>query len=109
MIRPRSSAQRKRLALIGAIVLISLPFSDFTYTNRSVGRAQAAEPVVDLTRAVIVTPANLTPPEGKAITMLVEEVEKRTQIRWPRTESWPADSTPVIAVGPAAALKSFAS
>lgn len=39
--------------------------------------------------------------------MLVEEVEKRTQIRWLQSDSWPADSTPVIAVGTVAALDGF--
>jgi hypothetical protein len=39
--------------------------------------------------------------------MLQEEVEKRTQIRWPETNSWPADKT-VVAVGPLSKLKQFA-
>ncbi len=40
--------------------------------------------------------------------MLLSEVERRTQIRWPLAHSWPEASTPVIAVGPASALPSFA-
>lgn len=63
---------------------------------------------LDLREAVIVCPANLTKPEGKALDLLVEEVEKRTRIRWERTHAWPADSTPVIAVGPATHLSGFA-
>jgi hypothetical protein len=69
-------------------------------------RAQAAE--LDLGKAVVVAPADLSRQEAKAVTLLVEEVQKRTQIRWEVSHSWPADSTAVIAVGPAASLKSFA-
>jgi len=71
-----------------------------------IGNAQAAQ--LDLTRAAVVSPPNLSGPEKKAVAMLIEEVEKRTQIRWQQLQSWPSDSTPVIAVGPASALKSFA-
>jgi hypothetical protein len=42
-----------------------------------------ALPALDLTRATIVAPASLTAREKKAVTMLVEETEKRSQIRWP--------------------------
>jgi len=64
--------------------------------------------MIDLTQAVVITPPNLTGPESKAVTMLIEEVEKRTQIRWEHTSSWPAGATPVIALGPVSALKTFA-
>jgi len=41
---------------------------------------------LDLAKAVIVTPGKLSGPEKKAVTMLVEEVEKRSQIRWERAQ-----------------------
>src|SRR5436190_5417413 len=63
---------------------------------------------LDLGKAVVVSPENLSGPERKAVTMLVEEVGKRTQIRWERASSWPSSSTPVIAVGPVSALPAFA-
>jgi hypothetical protein len=63
---------------------------------------------LDLSNAVVVSPLNLRGPEKKAVMMLVEEVEKRTQIRWRTTPSWPADATPVVAAGPASALNEFA-
>lgn len=62
------------------------------------GRAQAGD--LDLKSAVIVTPPDLTRQESKAITLLIEEVEKRTLVRWQETHSWPAESVPVIAIGP---------
>ncbi|MBU6402207.1 MAG: hypothetical protein KGS61_17955, partial [Verrucomicrobia bacterium] len=61
----------------------------------------------DLSRATLVTPPNLSAPERKAITMLVEEVEKRSRVRWPIAQAWPAAPTPVVAVGPASALRDF--
>ncbi len=48
----------------------------------------------DLTKAVVVAPKDLSPREQKAVTMLVDEVEKRTGVRWgvvpdkPASESW---------------------
>jgi len=62
---------------------------------------------LDLGKAVVVSPPNLSGPGKKAVTVLVEEVEKRTQIRLQTSNVWPAESTPVIAVGPAAALRAF--
>jgi hypothetical protein len=38
---------------------------------------------LDLSRAVVTTPASLSGQEKKAADLLVEEVEKRTSIRWP--------------------------
>jgi hypothetical protein len=58
---------------------------------------------------VIVTPPGLSKPETKAVTMLVEEVEKRTQVRWRRADAWPDGPNPVVAVGPAPALQKLAS
>ena len=63
---------------------------------------------LDLRQAVIVAPAGLSRSERKAVDMLVDEVRKRTLVRWPIARSWPADSVPVVAVGPAASLKAFA-
>jgi len=37
--------------------------------------------------------------------MLVEEVEKRTNVRWPQMSTWPATNAPVIAVGLRSALR----
>jgi hypothetical protein len=71
------------------------------------GQAQAGA-ALDLSKAVIVRPANLSKSEAKALDLLVEEVQKRTWIRWPVVQTWPGESVPVIAVGPAAQLEAFA-
>lgn len=73
--------------------------------------ARAAQPepaMLDLTRAVVVTPPGLTGPEEQAVIMLVEEVEERSGVRWRRAGAWPDDGSPVVAVGPAASLPGFA-
>src|SRR6185295_17482308 len=63
---------------------------------------------LDLKNAVVVSPPNLSSPEKKAVTMLVEEVEKRTHVLWPVTTVWPASNAPVILVGNKVALETFA-
>ncbi len=63
---------------------------------------------LDLSCAVVVSPPGLTGPERKAVLLLLDEVEKRSQIRLPQQTSWPTSSVPVIAVGQAQALKALA-
>lgn len=54
---------------------------------------------MNLSNALVVAPATLSGPERKAVQMLVEEVEKRTQIRWPVEEAAPrAVGRPTIAI-----------
>lgn len=65
-------------------------------------------PELDFSRAVVITPKQLSGPADRAVTMLIEEAEKRTGIRWARVESWPDPATPVIAVGAIADTKGFA-
>jgi hypothetical protein len=42
---------------------------------------------IDLTRAVVVAPADFSGPERKAVEMLIEEIERRTQLRLERKAS----------------------
>ena len=60
--------------------------------------ACAAEADLDLTRAVVVAPASFSARENKAVLMLIEEIEKRTQIRLTRSVAPPTDSTPSIQI-----------
>src|SRR5437588_6599509 len=64
--------------------------------------------MVDLTRAIVVHPADFSPPENKAIQMLVEETEKRSRIMWPTRSSWPQTNVPVIAICTRNQLHDFA-
>ena len=63
---------------------------------------------LDLSRAVVVAPADLSSREAKAVDMLVDEVHKRTQIQLNVITAWPGNGRPAIAVGPAASTKKFA-
>lgn len=64
--------------------------------------------MIDLSTAVLATPPDLTARERKAVVMLLEEVEKRTRLRWPVQSDWPGGGAAVVAVGPATLLRSFA-
>ncbi len=69
----------------------------------------ATEPSwVDLTRAAIVVPGNLTIQERTAVRVLVEEIEKRTSVHLPVSAQWPAENIPAIAVGPLATSAKWA-
>ena len=63
---------------------------------------------LDLSQAVVLSPAEAAPVERKAAVMLVEEVEKRTQLRWPIASAAPATNLPVIVVGQAAWVRAWA-
>jgi hypothetical protein len=65
----------------------------------------AAGGILDLKEAVVLAPDSLSASEKKAVIMLLDEVQKRTQIRWTTATQWPADARAVIAVGQAAALR----
>lgn len=69
-----------------------------------VAHAAAAQPadvsLLDFSRATIVAPSTSDVVERTAIRVLVEEVQKRTAVRLPVSAEWPANSVPVIAVGP---------
>lgn len=56
---------------------------------------------LDLARAVVVTPPGLSAREQKAVQVLVEEVERRTQIRWPLAERAPQTGMARIVASPA--------
>ena len=78
------------------------------HVTAAVTRPQTAPDPLDFTNAVVVSPSGLSGPEEKAVVMLIEEVEKRTRVRWQRTDAWPAPGRPVIAAGHATALKRLA-
>jgi hypothetical protein len=63
-----------------------------------VAASRADEGALDLSHAVVHTIGKLSGPEEKAVAMLIEEVEKRSQIRWQRVEQRP-DNRIVISVG----------
>ncbi len=83
---------------------IAAVIAGFVGSLVSIGRcAKAAEPAsatIDLTRAVIVVPSDASAREKKAVAMLVDEVEKRSQIRWQvAAESPKTDGAAFVVVG----------
>ena len=96
----RSSVLR-RGAPAALILLLGM-----TWTAPSVAHRQAPPPtagdssLIDISQATVVTPAKLSLQERTAVRVLIEEVQKRTNVRMPVATTWPADSVPVIAVGP---------
>jgi len=63
--------------------------------------------MLDLSRAVVVTPPALAGPERKAVELLVEDVARRSGIRCKVLSHWPAEPVPVVAVGSSSAAKAF--
>lgn len=61
------------------------------------GDAGAAS--LDLSRAIVVEAPRPSSLERQAATLLIEEVERRTGIRWERQSTWPEHGTAVIALG----------
>jgi hypothetical protein len=73
-------------------------------------RPQSARPPansgeIDFHDAVVVAPDILSRRERKAVQVLVEEVEKRTEFRWPVFERLAASTQPAIVVGSSDDLK----
>ena len=77
-----------RTLVVSYLLAGGLSSSAFAQTNST----------LDLTRAVVVAPANFSGPENKAVQMLIEEVEQRSQVRWTRVSQAPGDNAPVITV-----------
>ncbi len=63
---------------------------------------------LDFTNSVIVTPQKLGKLENKAITVLQEEIQKRTGIQLNTATKWPKNQQTVIAIGQAEQMKDFA-
>ena len=70
--------------------------------------ADPARPALDLSHVIIVSAGDSPAPERKAVQMLIEETAKRTRLRWARQTSWPTNDVPVIVLGNAKSLQSFA-
>ncbi|HEX5482724.1 MAG TPA: hypothetical protein VFZ08_08890 [Terriglobia bacterium] len=63
--------------------------------------------LLDLTNAVVVTPERLSRREQRAVSMLVDEVGKRTGICWRITHSWPGSPAETIVIGSQKEISEF--
>ena len=93
----KASLPKRRFALTAISTLLVL--LSFLHAGDSAS-GQIPSARVDLSQAVIVTATSIPVQEEKAVTMLIEEVEKRTQIHLERVTAIPAGTTrPIIAIG----------
>jgi len=69
------------------------------------GARPQAGSALDLGNAIVVAPRASSRREQKAVQVLVEEVEKRTTVRWPVVERWKAGAAAAVFVGSQEALK----
>lgn len=68
------------------------------------GGAAESGRMLDFSDAIVFAPPGLSRRERKAVQILIEEVERRTEIRWRLTESWPDSAPARVIVAPARAL-----
>lgn len=105
----RSSSALRRAAPAALILLLGITSTAPSVAQRQPSPGAANDPsLIDISRATVVTPTKLSVQERTAVRVLIEEVEKRTNVRLPVATAWPADSVPVIAVGPLATSSTWA-
>ena len=74
--------RRNRRWGIGVVALLAVIGQGVALADLG-GGGSTPEGMIDLTGAVVVVPPGLSGPGKAAVTLLVEEVEKRTLRRWP--------------------------
>lgn len=100
----RSGSARLPVAkLPGGFVRISTTAGVAAMALAAVIVAAPSGNVLDLTNAVVVAPAGLSGPETRAVAMLVDEVARRSQIRWTVGQQASA-GRPAVYLGPRSAL-----
>ncbi|NOY59327.1 MAG: hypothetical protein GXO75_10440 [Calditrichaeota bacterium] len=68
----------------------------------------AAQTNIDLSESVIVIPSKMESLEQKAVSVLQEEIQKRTGILLETSKVWPKKARPVIAIGLETQIQDFA-
>ncbi|HZW31899.1 MAG TPA: hypothetical protein VFF52_14400 [Isosphaeraceae bacterium] len=95
----------------GSWVVLGIGLVALGWSLDAIAAAADGQPArLDLRRAVVVAPPGLSGPERKAVTMLVEEVARRSRLDWEVRSSWPEGAArPVVLVGSVAAVTPMAS
>jgi hypothetical protein len=93
--------------LIGAGLLGTGSFATFGQGGPAASSQSqvSAANTLDLSQAVVVAPQNLSARERKAVQVLVEEVEKRTEFRWKVVEHLTSEQPSGVVVGSREALR----
>jgi hypothetical protein len=97
------SSMRNQLHLLGMIFASLL----IGHLSSARGDESSSQSILDLSNAVVVAPASQSGPQRQAVRMLVEEVERRTNLRWPVQVNRPEDGKPVVIVGSGTSLDAF--
>jgi len=72
-------------------------------------RGEGVPRMADYSKALVVAPPGLSKPEQKAVEMLVDEVQRRSRLRWDVAETWDeAQNEPRVIVGSKETLKPLA-
>ena len=98
-------------SLVGAGLMGASPLTTW---SRGAGTAASPSEVptaseLDLSKAVVVAPATLSARERKAVQVLVEEVEKRTEFRWTVVGHLTPEQPLAVVVGSTPALRQLGS
>jgi hypothetical protein len=113
MANPR---RRQLLVLLWIVTWLAMPWrmpadsatlfaAEESSRTRVVSDTNASPGMLDLARAVVVLSPRATARERKAAEFLVEEVSRRTRLRWAVTSAWPTESDVLaVAVGTRASL-----
>jgi len=99
---PRRVSQKLAAFVVKMSLLLMIGYLVF------VPQSAASAHEVDFSKAIIVAPRKTGRLERKAITVLQEEVKKRTGITLRTSNTWPKKSLPVIVVGQYAKIKKIA-
>src|SRR6516225_1326120 len=95
----RDRSLKQGLSMMRTMLVAAVTLTAPIFHGRCAQSAESAGSI-DLTRAVVVVPGDASTREKKAVGMLVDEVHKRSQIRWQIAAAWPkADGLPIVAVG----------
>src|SRR5262249_24472771 len=89
---------------IGTPLLLLVLIAGVDTGARAAEEVSSPRGMLDMTKAAVVAPGDLSGPEKKAVAMLVEEVGPRSGVRWEVAPGLP-DDAPVIAVGRDPALR----
>jgi hypothetical protein len=72
--------------------------------HAAAAESAATARAIDVTGATVVVPPGMSGPEKKAVQMLIEEAEKRSQVRWPVNERSAEAGPAVVFLGQREAL-----
>ena len=84
--------------LIASLCILGLPFLSHAAAVNSLSKADP-NGSIDLSAAVLVLAPGMTGPEKKASEMLLDEIEKRSWIRWTITNRLPKNGEKGVVLG----------